>query len=54
VDRVGSFTTQNPGERVDHIFSFGVDPNRLAGAHVEHDRLAKYASDHFPVVLEIA
>lgn len=54
IDRVGSFTTQVPGERVDHIFSFGIDPNRMRAAHVEQDRLAKYASDHFPVFLEIA
>lgn len=54
IDQVGSFSTQSPGERVDHMFSFGIDPNRMAHAHVEQDRLAKYASDHFPVFLEIA
>jgi endonuclease/exonuclease/phosphatase family metal-dependent hydrolase len=51
--RVGSFTTQFPGQRVDYIFSFGVEPSRLREARVETDRLAKYASDHFPVMVEI-
>jgi endonuclease/exonuclease/phosphatase family metal-dependent hydrolase len=51
---VGSFTTQHPGQRVDYIFSYGIDPRRFRDARIEQDRLAKYASDHFPVVLEIA
>lgn len=54
VDRTGSFTTQHPGERVDHIFTFGIASERLTWGHVERDRLAKYASDHFPVALEIS
>jgi endonuclease/exonuclease/phosphatase family metal-dependent hydrolase len=49
--RSGSFTTQTPGQRVDYIFSFGVEQAR--DAWIEQDRLAKYASDHFPVGLEI-
>lgn len=51
--RIGSFTTQEPGQRVDYIFSFGIDAGRLRQAKVEQDRLAKYASDHFPVMVEI-
>jgi endonuclease/exonuclease/phosphatase family metal-dependent hydrolase len=51
--RVGSFTTQYPGQRVDYIFSFGVDHKRIKEAWVEHDRLAQFASDHFPVVVAI-
>jgi endonuclease/exonuclease/phosphatase family metal-dependent hydrolase len=51
--RVGSFTTQHPGQRVDYIFSFGIEPRRLKEARVERDRLAQFASDHFPVVVEI-
>ena len=50
----GTFSTQHPGQRVDHIFTHGVDPSRLKDAWIEYDRLAKYASDHFPVGLEIA
>jgi endonuclease/exonuclease/phosphatase family metal-dependent hydrolase len=50
----GTFTTQFPGQRVDYIFTHGVDRARLRGAWIETDRLAKYASDHFPVGLEIA
>ena len=50
---VGSFTTQHPGQRVDYIFSFAVAAHRVRDAWVEQDRLAKYASDHFPVGVEI-
>ena len=50
---LGSFTTQYPGQRVDYIFTFGVEANRVKEARIEHDRLAQYASDHFPVVAEI-
>jgi endonuclease/exonuclease/phosphatase family metal-dependent hydrolase len=49
-----SFTTQYPGQRVDYIFSFGIDRKRFTDACIEQDRLAKYASDHFPVMVEIA
>jgi endonuclease/exonuclease/phosphatase family metal-dependent hydrolase len=45
-----SFSTLHPGQRVDYIFSFGLDG--LAGAWIEQDRLARYASDHFPVGAE--
>ncbi len=45
----GTFTTQFPGQRVDYIFVHGIDAARVASAWVEQDRLAKYASDHFPV-----
>jgi endonuclease/exonuclease/phosphatase family metal-dependent hydrolase len=51
-DVTGTFSTQHPGQRVDYIFAFGIDRVRLKDAWVEHDRLAKYASDHFPVGLE--
>ncbi len=51
---MGTFSTQHPGQRVDHIFTHGVDRSRLKQAWIEYDRLAKYASDHFPVGLEIA
>jgi endonuclease/exonuclease/phosphatase family metal-dependent hydrolase len=50
---VGSFTTQRPGQRVDYIFAFAVSAHRVRDAWVERDRLAKYASDHFPVGAEI-
>ena len=51
---MGTFSTQHPGQRVDHIFTHGVERSRLRQAWIEYDRLAKYASDHFPVGLEIA
>jgi endonuclease/exonuclease/phosphatase family metal-dependent hydrolase len=49
--KAGSFTTQNPGQRVDYIFSFGFEKPR--DAWIEQDRLARYASDHFPVGAEV-
>ena len=50
---VGTFPTQHPGQRVDYIFAWGVEPSQIKAAWVEQDRLAKYASDHFPVAAEI-
>lgn len=50
---MASFSTQHPGQRVDYIFTHGIDPARLADAWIEQDRLAKYASDHFPIGVEI-
>ncbi|HEX8521826.1 MAG TPA: endonuclease/exonuclease/phosphatase family protein [Tepidisphaeraceae bacterium] len=49
----GTFTTQHPGQRVDYIFVHSLDASRITAAGVETDRLAKYASDHFPVFAEI-
>src|SRR5438034_596063 len=49
----GSFTTQHPGQRVDYIFTFGFDVKAIQSAWIETDRLAKYASDHFPIGAEI-
>lgn len=48
-----SFTTQHPGQRVDYIFAHGIDSSRVADAWIEQDRLARYASDHFPVGVHI-
>ena len=53
-ETAGTFSTQFPGQRVDYIFTFGVPAERIRRAWVEQDRLAKYASDHFPVGLEVA
>jgi endonuclease/exonuclease/phosphatase family metal-dependent hydrolase len=50
---IGSFTTQFPGQRIDYIFAFGIDPRLISQAKVEQDRLARYASDHYPVVVQI-
>ena len=49
-DRMASFTTRDPGQRVDYIFSFGMKP---AKAWIEQNRLATYASDHYPVGAEL-
>jgi endonuclease/exonuclease/phosphatase family metal-dependent hydrolase len=53
IEMTGSFDTQHPGQRVDYIFSFGLPAVCVKDAWVEQDRLAKYASDHFPVGVEI-
>ncbi len=51
--RIGSFTTQHPGQRLDYIFSFGIERARISDAWIEQDRLARYASDHFPIGVRI-
>ncbi len=47
---MGSFSTRFPGQRVDYIFGYGM--GRVKEAWIETDRLAKYASDHYPVGAE--
>lgn len=49
----GTFSTQFPGQRVDYIFTHSLEPRRIQSSWVEYDRLAKYASDHFPVGAEL-
>ena len=49
----GTFTTQCPGQRVDYVFTFGFDRASIKHGWIEYDRLAKYASDHFPIGVEI-
>lgn len=49
----GTFTTQFPGQRVDFVFAHGFAESAVTSAWVEHDRLARYASDHFPIGVEI-
>lgn len=46
-----SFTTHEPGQRVDYVFAFALN---TAAAWIETDRLATYASDHYPVGAELA
>jgi endonuclease/exonuclease/phosphatase family metal-dependent hydrolase len=50
----GTFTTQFPGQRVDYIFAHSLDTSRLTSAWIESDRLATYASDHYPIGVEIS
>ena len=45
-----TFTTLQPGQRVDYVFAFGL---AVRDAWVERDRLATYASDHYPVGSEV-
>jgi endonuclease/exonuclease/phosphatase family metal-dependent hydrolase len=53
-DTTGTFSTQFPGQRVDYIFMHGMDAAAIVAAWIEQDRLAKYASDHYPIGVEIA
>lgn len=48
-----SFTTLQPGQRVDFVFTFGLPQEAMTAAWVETDRLATYASDHYPVGAEL-
>jgi endonuclease/exonuclease/phosphatase family metal-dependent hydrolase len=38
---------------VDYVFAYGIEKTALIDAWIEKDRLAKYASDHFPIGLEV-
>lgn len=53
-ETTGTFSTQYPGQRVDYLFTHGIALTRLRRGWIERDRLATYASDHYPVGLEIA
>jgi endonuclease/exonuclease/phosphatase family metal-dependent hydrolase len=50
---LASFTTHQPGQRVDYVFSYGVGASKITDAWIEQDRLATYASDHYPVGADI-
>jgi endonuclease/exonuclease/phosphatase family metal-dependent hydrolase len=49
----GTFSTQFPGQRVDYIFAHSIAAERIKSAWIEYDRLARYASDHYPIGVEI-
>jgi len=49
----GTFTTQFPGQRVDYVFAHSIAASRIKSAWIEYDRLATYASDHYPIGVEI-
>jgi endonuclease/exonuclease/phosphatase family metal-dependent hydrolase len=48
-----SFTTEHPGQRVDYVFTFAIDPGRIKSAWVYQVKPAADASDHFPAGAEI-
>ena len=50
-DSMASFTTRWPGQRVDYIFGFDLE---LTNAWIETDRLATFASDHYPAGCEFS
>lgn len=49
-ERETTFSTREPGQRVDYVFAHGA---RVVSAWVEKDRLAQFASDHYPVGAEV-
>jgi endonuclease/exonuclease/phosphatase family metal-dependent hydrolase len=51
--RTGTFSTHRPGQRVDYILTHGIPAAAIRAAWVETDRLATYASDHYPVGVEL-
>jgi len=53
-ETAGTFSTEFPGQRVDYIFTFGVDPSRLRNARIIYDPPAREASDHYPILLDVA
>jgi endonuclease/exonuclease/phosphatase family metal-dependent hydrolase len=52
-ESAGSFSTQHPGQRVDYIFAHSLPGGSIKAAWIETDRLAKYASDHYPIGADI-
>lgn len=52
-DVTATFTTRQPGQRLDYIFTHGLTDAGIRSAWAEQDRLAVYASDHFPVGVEL-
>jgi exodeoxyribonuclease-3 len=52
-ETVGSFSTEFPGQRVDYVLTWGVEPGGLKSAWVEQGGPAQGASDHFPVGVEV-
>lgn len=52
--RMGSFTTEFPGQRIDYVFAYGLDPARFLEACIEQNPPARDASDHFPVIVHIS
>jgi endonuclease/exonuclease/phosphatase family metal-dependent hydrolase len=45
----GTFSTEQPGQRVDFLFTWGMARDRIRSAWIEYGEPAKDASDHYPV-----
>src|SRR6185437_1254217 len=52
-ESAGTFTTEFPGQRVDYIFTYGIERWRIARAWMGQGDGTRHASDHFPIGLEI-
>lgn len=52
-DVMTSFTTDRPGQRVDHIFAWGIQLQHVRDAWIDQGELTEKASDHFPVGAEL-
>ena len=48
-----TFTTHWPAQRVDYVFTHGLPREAIVDAWIETDRLATYASDHYPIGVEL-
>lgn len=48
-----TFTTTEPGQRVDYLFTHGIDATRIRRAWVVTEPPAKAASDHYPVAVDL-
>jgi endonuclease/exonuclease/phosphatase family metal-dependent hydrolase len=49
----GTFSTQFPGQRVDYVFAYGIEPGRIRKGEIIYDGEAHEASDHFPIAVEV-
>jgi endonuclease/exonuclease/phosphatase family metal-dependent hydrolase len=52
-ESAGTFTTEDPGQRVDYIFAYGIERARIRMAWVVNEPPAKDASDHYPVAVDL-
>jgi endonuclease/exonuclease/phosphatase family metal-dependent hydrolase len=53
-ETAGTLSTEFPGQRVDYIFAYGVEPARIEAAWVYSASVAREASDHFPIGVQLA
>jgi len=51
-ETTGTYTTEFPGQRIDYIFTRGIDPSRIRTAWIDQGGVAAEASDHFPIGVE--
>ncbi|MDA3875109.1 MAG: endonuclease/exonuclease/phosphatase family protein [Kiritimatiellae bacterium] len=52
-ETTGTYTTEFPGQRIDYIFTHGIDPSRIQSAWIDQSPQAAKASDHFSIGADI-